>query len=336
MKSVKFWLGLVISGVLIYFAFRGIEWTKLKAALIGMNYWWLVACVPIFFLQYVIRALRWDYLLRPIKKVPYSSLIASTVIGFTGNLLLPARLGEIIRAVDLGRREDISKTSVLATLVLERVLDGLAIIPLFIGSALVLGMFEAQTEVLKWARTGLFVFSGAYLAIIVIIIGLVIRPQTSLSLTRKCTGFLPGRVSEIICGLMENVVEGLMLVRSPRLLLAAAGYTIVLWVMLSLPFLFLSYGVGYPVSMAGAFFANGLTCLVIAIPSAPGFVGTMHWAIKVAFADALMAMPAADAGVLALVFHGGTFVFTVLYCLTFLVRGDVSLLDLGRAAEAEK
>lgn len=332
MKSLKFWLGLAISAALIWWAFAQVDINQLGRALAETNYLWLALCLPVFYLQFAIRALRWAYLLQPIKRVPYKSLIASTVIGFTGNTVLPARLGEIIRAIDLGRRENISTASSLATIFLERVFDGLVIVPLFVGTGWLLGIFQADTELARLSAAAALIFSLVWLACLVAVVLVAAIPRQIETLTNAVCRPLPDKVAGIICGLQQSLTEGLMMVRSPLLLVKTAAYSVVLWLLLASPIYLLAYGVGYPISITAAIFTHGTICLAVAVPSSPGFVGTMHAAAQIALVTAA-GMPPEQALALALVYHGGNFVFTILYCLKFLIRGDVSFWDLSRAAQ---
>ena len=79
-------------------------------------------------LQYVIRAWRWNILIEPIKKTAFSSRLYALLIGFAANCILPARLGEIIRANYLGQREHISASSTFGTIVVERIFDGVTLL----------------------------------------------------------------------------------------------------------------------------------------------------------------------------------------------------------------
>jgi len=334
-KSLRFWLGLGISLVMILWALSQVDLGGLGRALVRTNYSYLLLCLPIIWLQYVVRALRWDYLLRPVAKVPYRSLLASTVVGFTGNLLLPARLGEIMSAVDVGRREGISKASALATILLERVLDGLAVVPLFLLAAWSLGVFAGPSDMAGHTRTAATVFGLVYLGVLIVVVALSLNPRRSLALLGLILSPLPQKISAKLLGFASSIVAGLMLLRYPRLLVPALAYTLILWLMLAAPLYILALAVGHPVSFTAALFVNGLICLAIAVPSAPGYVGTFHYAIQVGF-GVLLGMSQEKALALAVIFHGVTFAFTVLYCLTFLVRGRVSLLDLGRTAEREQ
>lgn len=334
MKSLKFWLGLAVSAGLIVWALSQVDIKGLGQALARTDYRFLALCLPFFWIQYVLRALRWDYLVRPIKRVPYRSLIASTVIGFTGNLVLPVRLGEVVRAVDLGRRESISKTSTLATILLERILDGLAIIPIFLVSAWLLGVWNRESEAISYARAGATAFAAVYIGVLAVVVALALNPQRSLALVNWALKPLPGRLSVKLSRLAAAAVDGLQMLRRPGLLAAALAYTAVIWPIQAVPLYLLAQGVGHPVSLTASYFVVGLICLAIAVPSAPGYVGTMHYAVQFGF-GVLLGMSQEQALAVGVLFHGGTFVFTILYCLTFLIRGRVSLFELSKAVENE-
>ncbi len=333
LKSLKFWLGILVSVAAIWWAVGKIEWSALGRELSRFDYLWVAVCVPLIWVQYVIRALRWKYLLNPIAQVPYASRLTSTVIGFTGNLLLPARLGEIMRAVDLAKRERISKASVLATILLERILDGLILVPIFLISAFLLGVFEGESQVLTYVRTAAVVFTLVYLVVMVVVVLLALLPQMVLGLFGFLFKPLPQRFSQKLLEIIASLVDGLLLLRSIRLILPAVAYTVLLWLMLSLPLYFMAIGVGFKVSYTAAVFVQGLLCVAIALPSAPGFVGTFHKGIQAGFSLPMIGMSAEQGLAVAIVFHAITFAFTVGYGLTFVARGKVSLFDLKREAE---
>ncbi len=334
MKGLKFWIGMAISAGLIVWVFSQVDIKGLGRAMAQMNYLYLIFCLPVLWLMYALRALRWDYLLRPIKKVGYRSLIASTVIGFTGNLILPARLGELIRVIDLGRREEISKTATLATIVIERVLDGLAIIGFMIGGALMLDVLNQATDMALRVRQAIALFLFVYAVVLVVIIGLVLIPGKIQAALRVLFRPLPERWADKLLGLSASLVDGLMMLRRPRLLASALAYTVIIWLVNPIPFFLLPLGLGQSVSISAALFVQGLVCLAVDLPSAPGYVGVIHAAMTFAYSD-LLGMPAEKALAVAIIYHGATFIFTVLYCLIFLIRGRVSLFSLGRLADEE-
>ncbi len=112
-----------------------------------------------YFLAVVIRTWRWHYLLKPLKEVSMRDLFPVVVIGYMGNNVYPARAGELLRAYVLKRNESVSVSASLATVIVERIFDGLVML-LFVFVALPTAPFLSG-----WLRsiviTGSVIFSGA-------------------------------------------------------------------------------------------------------------------------------------------------------------------------------
>ena len=82
-------------------------------------------------LTFVLRALRWQYILAPLGETHFSNAFQATVIGFAASFLLPARAGEVIRPLLLARREGLPATATFATIILERLMDMVTVLALF-------------------------------------------------------------------------------------------------------------------------------------------------------------------------------------------------------------
>ncbi len=108
MKNWKFWVGLLISAVLLYFALRGLDFGKMWEVLKTAQYIWLIPGIAVYFVAVWVRAWRWHYLLRPLKKIPTATMFPVVTIGYFGNNILPARAGEVLRAFVLRKREGVS------------------------------------------------------------------------------------------------------------------------------------------------------------------------------------------------------------------------------------
>src|SRR5690606_24233893 len=121
-------LGFVISGVFVYLALRGLNLREVWLDLRGANYWWLVPGVLVYFVAVWARTWRWHYLLRPIKRIRLAELFPVVVIGYMGNNVYPFRAGEVIRAYVLERNEGVRISASLATIVVERIFDGLVML----------------------------------------------------------------------------------------------------------------------------------------------------------------------------------------------------------------
>jgi uncharacterized protein (TIRG00374 family) len=119
----KILLSFLLAAFFLYLAFRGVDFSALLLSLKSANYWWIVLLVPIVLLGHWIRALRWKYLMAPIKKdCSLSNLFGAVMIGYAVNNVLP-RVGELVRPYVLGQKEKVSKSATLATVVVERILD---------------------------------------------------------------------------------------------------------------------------------------------------------------------------------------------------------------------
>src|SRR5512143_1939540 len=128
MKKWQFWLGVLISIVFIWLALRGLRLEQFWGAVQHANYWWLLPGIAVYFIGVWVRAWRWHYLLGPIKKIPTRTMFPITTIGYMGNNIYPARAGEVLRAVILKRREGVSVSASLATIIVERIFDGVVML----------------------------------------------------------------------------------------------------------------------------------------------------------------------------------------------------------------
>ena len=128
MKRWQFWVGLVLSAGFLYLALRGLGisdiWQPLKSA----RYWWLLPGVGVYFIGVWVRSWRWHFLLRPVKKIKTSLTFPIVAMGYMGNNIYPARAGEVLRAFVLKRREDIPISASLATIIVERIFDGVVML----------------------------------------------------------------------------------------------------------------------------------------------------------------------------------------------------------------
>ena len=260
--------------------FRNVDFRELWIAFQSVNYIYTIPIMLINLLSLWIRAVRWRYLLSPIKSVGLPELFKATAIGFMANNILPARIGELVRAFILGDREKISKTACLATLVVERLFDGFSILLLFLGVLLFMPFPETAGLILTPNRIKMigwfsFLFYFLVLAVLILmrfhnhrlnrLIGLVLKP-------------FPARVSNRILEIINSFVFGLEILRQKKDILIIKGYSLLLWIVLSLCVYLLFLGFGLHLTLLQAFFVEIVLIFGVSIPSAPGYIGTFHWA----------------------------------------------------------
>src|SRR5206468_3477438 len=114
-------LGTAVGIALVVYSLSGVDFHELSQALARANYWLLIPTCGLTLLAFYLRAVRWGVLLRTVKTINNGRLFSATMIGFAANNLLPARLGEFVRAWAIGRSERISRSAAFATVVVERV-----------------------------------------------------------------------------------------------------------------------------------------------------------------------------------------------------------------------
>ncbi len=273
MKNWRRWLalaiGFMVSGVFVYLALHKLNlrevWTDVQAA----DYGWLIPGVAVYFVAVWARTWRWYYLLRPIKRIKLRALFPVVVIGYMGNNVYPFRAGEVIRAYVLQRNEQVPISASLATIIVERIFDGLVML-IFVFAALPFARIPAPYDQVVLWMTGLFF--GALIAFFV----LALRPDT----TRQFYTFVILRVvpnerlQQAILHQAERFMEGLASLRSPTDLAMTLISSTLIWLTETTKYWFVMHAFDFQVSFFVLMLMTAVVNLATTLPSSPGYVGT--------------------------------------------------------------
>jgi glycosyltransferase 2 family protein len=300
-------IGIAISVILLYLTFRRMDLAEVWRNLRGVN-------IPLFLLSaaaatfvFWIRAWRWRGILEPVAIIPFRSRFAAVTIGFMGNNLLPARIGEFLRAYSLSRMESVPLVSAFASLVVERVFDGVTVVALLF-IAMSLPAFPALPAGEGVAYAGYARAAGVLVGvIIVILLGLVLMPRRAVAAMERVVVIFPRSIRRPIVDALEAFLTGVAILRSPLLLLRAAWWSIVLWLVNALGFWIAFHAFGFSLPFAAALFFQSAIALAVSVPSGPAFVGVYHGAAVFVLANMWGAPPAA-AGAFAVGFHLAGFI----------------------------
>lgn len=113
--------------VFLYFAFRNVDLKEAINLISHVSLVHLIIFFILFFLSHYFRAVRWKIMASSVKKdISVMNSFGATMIGYGVNCVVP-RLGEIYRGFFLAKWEGISRTSMLGTIVVERIIDLLAL-----------------------------------------------------------------------------------------------------------------------------------------------------------------------------------------------------------------
>jgi len=279
----KLWIGLLISVFFSYLAFRNVDVSQMWTVIRSANPFSLVLIVIITFLQYVIRAWRWDILLEPIKKTGFSNRFTSVLIGFAANSILPARLGEFVRANYIGHQEGIKSSSALGTLVVERLFDGFTLLLILMIGVMGTTFPEQWQSISKSLRGTGFILLAGYVLIIVFIIGFKYKADSFLSIFDRLLFFLPSHFRLKIRDTIWNFSLGLVLVKDPMRIFQTICFSFLLWFSALCQIEFTEQSIGLNLPFIATFLIMAMASLGVMIPSAPGFIGTFHLAVQYGF-----------------------------------------------------
>lgn len=289
-------------------------------------------------LTYVLRALRWQYLLAPIGRVRLSVALKTTVIGFAASALLPARAGELLRPYLLARKEGLSATATFATVIVERLLDTITVVLLFTSYLLVFdpGVGAADAATFRQVKLGGAAAAGLCLAALVLLFFLAGHPATLDRLTRGLSRVLPPRLAERAGRVVRTFAEGLAVVRQPARLLAAIAWSLPLWLSIAWGIWLVTRAFHIEMPFTGSFLIVALLVVGVAVPT-PGAVGGFHYFYRLG-ATAFFAASNDRAVGAALVLHAVSFVPVAIAGLILLAQEGLSLSRLGaltRTSDAE-
>jgi len=321
-------IGIAISVALLWWATRDVDLAEVGAQVRAARPLPLLLGVAIATSTFVIRAYRWGFFLRNDAgaPVPFGPRWHSTAIGFMANNLLPLRAGEFLRAFSIMRLGDVRLTGAITSLVVERVLDALSLVALFVVGLLASGLPPSTTvagvSVARVATIAGVLGLGALLAGVV----MVARPQWTEAVLRR---LLPdGALRARLISIGHGISEGLAVLRSPWRIAWVIGLSLVFWLVNAASFWVMFRAFGIDAGFTGALLVQGALVLGISVPSTPGYVGPFEAAI-VAVLE-LYGVPAATAFSYAITYHAATFLPIVLLGFWSLARTPIALRDLRR------
>jgi uncharacterized membrane protein YbhN (UPF0104 family) len=331
-RAIQLLLGLAISAAMIWFAFRNTAFADVWDHITAMRVLPMAAAVALATLTFVLRVPRWQLLLRcdDGTEIPRAALWHAIAIGFAANNTLPFRLGEVLRVVAVSRLAPVSMVSAASSLVVERVLDAVAVVLL---TTLGLLMVELPEGVavggvpLEDVATRFGVVGAVALA------GVIVVATWPALATRTVGAVTPrGRVRDAALQITERLLAGISALRDVRLAVPAVAWTLAMWTVNAAAFHigFAAFGIEAP--FAAALILQGVLVFGIAAPQGPGFVGVFEVAIQ---GTLLVFGISATVGLAyAIAYHVTTFIPITILGVASLLRTGLSLRDARTAAPA--
>ena len=314
-KIVKFLIGLSISIAGLWYALHGFNWSEFVDALKYVNYWYLTLAIAIQFIAIWLRALRWQWLLLPVKKIPVNSLFDATMIGYFGNMVLPLRMGEVLRAYVVSNKFNLSTSKILGTLVIDRILDMLALMVFAI-------FFVFNSELLNVPQSIVIL---SIVATLIIFISLIYIGGKNPDYEKIKTKYniLNTSISSKIYDIIANLLSGLSVLTKTPKKVGVYSFIGLLWSLYFISFLLMVKAVNLDINIISSGVLYVLLTIAISIPAAPGYVGTYH-ATCVAVLINIYSIDIAASQAFAIISHAAVFIPFVIVGAVIFVKNSLN------------
>ncbi len=323
-RHLRWMIGIPISLLFIYLAFRKVEIDAMWEALKQADYLYLPPILAVLFLSHYLRALRWRYLLDPLRRVDTRSLFSSLLIGYMANAFTPAHLGEFLRAFFLSRKRSLPMGSVFATIVVERVIDMFSLLALM-PAAIFLYPFP------DWVTRSGYIMLALTVGMMAFLVLLRVATASTLNLLGFILKPLPNRFTVRLLEAAERFIAGVQPLRRRQDYGAVAGLSVLIWgcygVVFHLALVAFDFNRLYQLPWSASLILLVITTIAVVVPSSPGYVGTYHYLCQLSLA--LYQVPAGPALSFAAVAHAVNFVPVLIVGLLLAHFEGIKLSRIG-------
>jgi glycosyltransferase 2 family protein len=330
--DLKFWFGILVSLFFMVLLLKKIDFRSLVTALRSADIFYIFLAICFTFFNYFLRAVRWRYLLISEKSIRLSSLYPATIIGYMANNLLPARLGEFVRAYMLAQKEQLETPAVFASLVIDRLFDGFTVLLLLLITLFTLRMPAGMEDAAGALRAGGAIMFLLYCGVVLFLYLLKRQTVRTLSAVGYVLKPFPKRFSDSIIPLLGSFIGGIRLSRRGGHLAALFASSAGIWLFCILPvdMTLRSFNIHLPVT--ASIFILILLVFAVMVPASPGYIGTYHYACYKGLS--VFGVPETTSVSIALIMHGTGFFPVIIAGLYYLWKNKISLNELQRAEKA--
>jgi uncharacterized protein (TIRG00374 family) len=291
-RALQAAISLAIGAIFLWLAIARIDMAQLWVKLRQVDLGWLALAFASYWLALALRTWRWGIILAPVRRLAFGSIFYGLLVGYAANYVLPARLGELVRADFLGRRYNISRLSVIGTIVVERLFDVVVFIGfIFAGLGALHQTHDSRIAPVLHAVEVVSVGCVVLAGLLILLLKLRHKPLP------KAIAFLEERLRSLAQGL--HLITG-----APEVAILAAA-TAIVWTADSIAVWLLCQALGIELSLFQLLLVMGMSCLAALIPAAPANIGALQYALVLAFE--LLGLPG-DSGFSLAVLTQGCFV----------------------------
>ena len=253
-KNISIILGWIITILILVYIVSKLDFSQFINHLKKVSYFDLFILTIIYLIGFIVRGIRTKIMLPSLN---FKQALGGIFLGYAANNVLPARLGEVLRAQVIGKHSNISRSTTLSNILVERILDGVAIVVLLFWGSFALTLPDWAN---KLKLVGLIIFSVAILGLVLVNF-----------LNQKYKFKFP---DNFIGNFIKNFLEGFRLsLKTPLTFFIVLFISVLIWGIESLMFYYGLVIFDLPKSLHLACFVLGTVNLAALIPSSPGAVG---------------------------------------------------------------
>ncbi len=297
----------------------------------GADYRLVAPAVLVTLSGYLLRSFRWQRIVRPVAPLSFGSTFSILMMGFAANNLLPARLGEVVRAYLLRRKTGARKTYGVATILLERVCDGLTLI-LFLGAVSLSMTLPDWGQEVQTVST--LLFAGAAVGIVV----LLLQESFVVRAANVVLGILPTRLGGPILRALGTFISGLHALKSRRTIALVFVLSVGVWLLEATSYLLMINAFNVAMSpltqVLAAVFLLVVVNLGIMLPSAPGYVGTFQFFAVMALGA--FGVPKETALAVAIASHLMQYLLVTAIGIVFFLRENLAFWSFEQQVAADE
>ena len=318
-KTLKLTIGIILSFIGLYYAFRRLDVSQLWIHFQTVNLLYILAVFVLFIYSVLVRAKRWQELLKPLIEIPVSPLFSSTMIGYFGNNVLPFRLGELLRGYSLSKECPLKVSSIMGTIILERVLD-------FAGLLIFSALFLFSYPMEPWFKTGFSIISF----FLIIAFSMMYLISQKIQVWEKYVNELMSKSQPLlkkIFTILFNVINGFSQLGKSSNKAAISFYTVYLWIIYFACAYLVVIAIGIELSWQQVGLLLIATTLSISVPAAPGYLGTYH-AVVIYMMVSVFDMDLAISQSLAIILHAVGFIPFVILGAWFFAKSSIQFSEI--------
>ncbi|MDR2428001.1 MAG: flippase-like domain-containing protein [Endomicrobium sp.] len=264
---LKILAGICVSIILIWLTLRQIDIKKSFELIAGVKYFVLIPAILVYVFTYILRSVRYYYILLPLKKTKVLDNFPYTIIGFFANNIIPLRLGELIRAKITGERLHVSRSSALATIVIERLFDVIIFVLFFFLIVTVMSFPE-------FIKKSFYILTFVFFICLSTLYIMLTHKNKALKVLSKMP--ISSVVESLITVFLNRFTGGLAVLKKPSILIKSFIFSGILWITEALFVVIVAYACGIHISILGGIFTVIIVGMGGIIPTAPGYFGAFE------------------------------------------------------------